>query len=322
MRNGTVWCCFVDNTVIKVLATPRSWKDHSQEMRRDVLSKLIFNHTKVNKSVPSALQPTQFFAYAQIVVLSILPLCSRVSQGSYQGFEVVRGSHYWSGPSWTHPTGAKGERAVALMSLPFPVSSCFRKIQFIFVMYRMFNFSNCALWAILTSTSHFIPTVYEYLIRCLLLCFNVMFFRFPRRRSTFSSISSNRGGSSRWPRGDRTRRSSAAACTSFSCPSASSCRRRTRAHGLSRKHRWERRYLTQSGRGTLSPYSPSFRLNYKYKTWFCLFRNTVFLRVGVVINRAANLVSLPPPAPYQTVRHHRHVRRGESAALGLFLLLI
>ncbi|KAL0196346.1 hypothetical protein M9458_009918, partial [Cirrhinus mrigala] len=56
------------------------------------------------------------------------------------------------------------------------------------------------------------------------------------RRSIFLSILSSRDGCLRSPRADRTRRSSAAVCTSSSCPSASSSRRRTRARGPSRRH--------------------------------------------------------------------------------------
>ncbi len=89
---------------------------------------------------------------------SVVCLC--LWQGSDQGVEVVRGPHYWSGPSGTHPTGAEGEMLHTsfliiksfLPILPFimvfrvchycPLSSDFLQpqIRFIFVMYGIFNF--------------------------------------------------------------------------------------------------------------------------------------------------------------------------------------
>lgn len=55
--------------------------------------------------------------------------------------------------------------------------------------------------------------------------------------STSSSTSSSPAASSRWPPGARTRRSSECASTSSSCPSASSCRRKTKAPLPSRRRR-------------------------------------------------------------------------------------
>ena len=59
----------------------------------------------------------------------------------------------------------------------------------------------------------------------------------PRPASTSSSTSSRPGDSSHWLLAVRMRRSSAAVSTSSSCPSASSCPRRTRAPALSPRHR-------------------------------------------------------------------------------------
>lgn len=58
-----------------------------------------------------------------------------------------------------------------------------------------------------------------------------------RPASTSSSTSSSLAGSSHWLPEARTRRSSESASTSSSCPSASSCRRKTKAPVRSHRHR-------------------------------------------------------------------------------------